>query len=395
MKKGLVLATSLFVLGMQCGVQANFTDNFRSEYGKELCLEYVEVYDINKKNIDPQGPGFIYSRQGKKWFSMCFAPVYDCQFKSSPANVVDLTSIEKLLKPGHTEFLGYETVTEHQLNMLLEFTNGYYYPYRGIEILRYDVLGMEDKSDAVDVHNGIRWHVNENSKIGKLPFDLYTIKNLLTGEMIDKNVKFLASGKQELFGETFVVEQYALNLDESVASLNDKKMKMMGMQNMSAKSYTNAVTSICRLYYRESGELAYFTSFGRDVELPKETGKLKARSLEEAQKYLNTVIGVIRPRYYQVTDVTKKFDVDSYDELKSCTLKTSEEAKTIIQNMFTNAKVNKEREEKRIQKKEENEALLHGAMQALEDRKQSKQQAKIMKIRQAPLERRIQRIKKK
>lgn len=422
MKKGLVLATALFVFGMQCGVQANFTDNFRSEYGKELCLEYVEVYNISKKNIDPQGPGFIYSKQGKNWFSRCQAPVYEYKFGSKSLNDAAESSdglerlvgmaLKSLFKKSRIKFLGYETVTEHFANPS-QFIEK---PHIFVEKLRFDLCSVEKRVFGVDSYNGIRYELknvlknNEGGmELGRYMLkdsmsalknnegdrDLYTIKALMTGEINDKRIEFMGTGKEDLFGETFIVEKYKLKQYDGIASLDDKKMKMMGIQNQSAESLVQSLTWICKLYYRDNGELVYFTSFGRDEALPKGTEKLKVNSLDKVREYLNVVVGVTRPRYYHVTDLSKEFDVDSYNELKNCELKTFEEANAIVQQMANEAKDNYEQEQQDIRDETAREFEENRRQQVADGIRQSKLEYAKMKIRQAPLERRMQRIKKK
>ncbi|MCQ2361994.1 MAG: hypothetical protein MJ048_03045 [Acidaminococcaceae bacterium] len=378
MKKSSVLVTSLILLGIQCGVQANFTDNFRSEYGKELCLEYVEVYNINKKNIDPQGPGFIYSKQGKNWFSLCQIPSYHWNWNSD-----------------YTEFKGYETLCEHLVDMYAE-SKAQSYPYKGIEILRNDaIFGIDDIVYSADMYNGLRWKMKDTFKIENAAFDLHTVKALLTGEVVNNRIKFLGSGKEDLFGETFTVEKYIFKQDDSIASLDDRKMKMMGIQNQSAKSLVQSLTWICKLFYRDNGELVYFTSFGRDVDRDNGAEKMKVRTSLETQMYLNRVVGRVRPRYYQVTGLTKEFDVEGYNELKNYELKTIEEVNAISQQMVKDAKANYEQEQQDVRNEMAREFEENRRQQVADGMRQSKRDYAKMKIRQAPLERRMQRIKKK
>ena len=211
MEKVFVLAIGIIIFGIQNVVNANFTEKFKAEYGNKFLLEYVEIYDVEKKNIAYQGPGFVYSRQGKNWFSIYQAPVYDWHYNS-----------------GYTEFRGYETTIEHQVSLFAESKQNSY-PYRGIEIWRYDgIYGIDGDMYSVDLYNGTKWKMKEGHRINEAQFDLYTVSALLTSGETNNKTKFLGSGKEELFGELFVVETYAINFDSGVLH-DDKKMKMMGL----------------------------------------------------------------------------------------------------------------------------------------------------------------------
>lgn len=377
MNKVFALIVGMLAFCMQNVVNANFTDKFRTEYGNKLRLEYVEIYDVQKKNIAYQGPGFVYSRQGKNWFSMYQAPVYDWHYNS-----------------GYTEFRGYETTIEHQVSLFAESKQNSY-PYRGIEIWRYDgIYGIDGDMYSVDLYNGTKWKMKEGHRINEAQFDLYTVSALLTSGEANNKIKFVGSGKEELFGELFVVETYAINFDSGVL-YDDKKMKMLGKQNLSAKSFNKSLTPVCKLYYMDNGELVYFTSFGRDIDRDNGAEKMKVRTSLETLMYLNRAVGVVRPRYYQVTSLSKDFDVEGYNELKNCELKTLEEANAIVQQMANEAKANYEQEQQDVRNEMAREYGENRRQQVTDGIRQSKIDYAKMKIRQAPLERRMQRIKKK